>query len=74
MLIKQENFKYGINISAIEIQIKEENKFKYVRKRSLVSGSESFDLLLDGSVVLDIGIISDTSSSVSEELLVDSLQ
>ncbi len=74
MLIKQENFKYGINISAIEIQIKEENKFKYVRKRSLVSGSESFDLLLDGSVVFDIGIISDTSSSVSEELLVDSLQ
>ena len=56
------------------IQIKEENKFKYVRKRSLVSGSESFDLLLDGSVVFDIGIISDTSSSVSEELLVDSLQ
>ena len=58
----------------IEIQIKEENKFKYVRQRSCSSGFESFNLLLDGSVVFDIGIISDTSSSVSEELLVDSLQ
>jgi len=36
--------------------------------------SETFNLLLDGSVVLDVRIVSDTSSSVSEELLVDSSQ
>jgi hypothetical protein len=56
------------------IQNKGVNKFKYVRKQSCSSGFESFDLFLDSSVVFDIGIVSDTSSSVSEEFLVNSTQ
>jgi hypothetical protein len=42
--------------------------------RSLVSLSESGDFLFYGSVVFNIGIVSDTSSSVSEKLLVDTAQ
>ena len=42
--------------------------------RSLVSLFESGDFLFYGSVVFNIGIVSDTSSSVSEKLLVDTAQ
>ena len=41
---------------------------------SRVSGSVGNNSLFEGSVALDVGIIANSSSSVSEETLVDSLE